>query len=93
MRRPCSSINSKAIQSSLYGENIKRNNEPIYDNKHLIFKFLVMSEVWYNIMQYNFSQTSGTSVRTLLYSSDIALCAFHVPTTKNLIERVHFLII
>jgi hypothetical protein len=31
MVRSCSSIKSKAMQSSLHGENIKRKNEPIYD--------------------------------------------------------------
>jgi hypothetical protein len=42
-------INSKAMQSSLYDENIKRENEPFY-KKHLLLKFSVMSEVWYRIM-------------------------------------------
>jgi hypothetical protein len=38
------------MQSSLYDENITRNNKPIYDKKHLFSKFLVMSEVWHYIM-------------------------------------------
>jgi hypothetical protein len=39
MGSPCPIIKSKSMQSSLYDENIKRNNEPIHDMKHLFFKF------------------------------------------------------
>jgi hypothetical protein len=42
----CSIIKSNAMQSSIDDENIKRNNEPLYDMKHLLFEFSVMSEVW-----------------------------------------------
>jgi hypothetical protein len=34
------------MESSLYDTNIKRNNEPFYDKKHLLFEFLPLSEVW-----------------------------------------------
>jgi hypothetical protein len=34
------------MQINLYDKNIKRNNEPVYDRKHLFFKFWVMCEVW-----------------------------------------------
>jgi hypothetical protein len=36
--------------SSIYNENIKRNNEPLYDKKHLLFEFSLMLEVWHYIM-------------------------------------------
>jgi hypothetical protein len=40
----CLIIKNKAMLSNVYDENIKRNNEPLYD-KHLLFKFSFMSEV------------------------------------------------
>jgi hypothetical protein len=36
---PCSIIKSIAMQSSLYNENVKRNNDPVYDKKCVIFRF------------------------------------------------------
>jgi hypothetical protein len=41
-------IKSKSMQSSLYDENIKRNSELLYDKKHVLFEFSVISEVWYH---------------------------------------------
>jgi hypothetical protein len=43
MGHSCSIIESKAMQSSMYDDNTKRNNEPLYDKKYLLFKFSVMS--------------------------------------------------
>jgi hypothetical protein len=40
MVRSCLIFENKVVQSSLYGKNFKRNNEPIHDKKHLFFKFL-----------------------------------------------------
>jgi hypothetical protein len=37
--RSCSIFESQVVQSSLYGKNFKRNNEPIHDKKHIFFKF------------------------------------------------------
>jgi hypothetical protein len=38
------------MQSSLHDENIKRNNYTLYEKKHLLFEFSVMSAVQYYIM-------------------------------------------
>jgi hypothetical protein len=35
------------MQSSIHDENITGNNEPLFDEKHLLFKYSVTSEVWY----------------------------------------------
>jgi hypothetical protein len=37
--RSCSIIESKAMQNSLYDENIKGNNEPLYGQKHYYSNF------------------------------------------------------
>jgi hypothetical protein len=41
--RPWSIIMSKSMQSSLYDDNIKINNEPMYDKKYLLLR---LSHVW-----------------------------------------------
>jgi hypothetical protein len=46
----CLIIKSKAMQRSLYDEHIKGNNGPLCDNKYLLFKFSVMSEIWLYVM-------------------------------------------
>jgi hypothetical protein len=35
-------------QSYFCDQNIKGNNEPLHDKKHLLFKFSVIFEVWYH---------------------------------------------
>jgi hypothetical protein len=59
------------MQSSLYDENIKRNNEPIYDKKHLFFTFWIMSEVWYYNVR-SMIEEPGSSVERSQHFSQIA---------------------
>jgi hypothetical protein len=35
------------MQNNTYVENIEKSNKPLFDKKHLLFKFSVMSELWY----------------------------------------------
>jgi hypothetical protein len=61
----CLNIKSKAMQCSLYDEHIKGTNEPLCDNKYLLFKFSVMSEVCYGlgIMKIKFLNCKRRSFR------------------------------
>jgi hypothetical protein len=46
---PCSIIENRATQNSLYDENIKKQAH-ICNMKDLLFKFWINSEMWYFIM-------------------------------------------
>jgi hypothetical protein len=44
----------KLCKAAYMTKTLKGNNKPLYDKKHLLFKFSVMSAVWYYIMGWGY---------------------------------------